>query len=468
MRFLFLLLFSISFLFGTLVSFSYDERDDLQVLNELDIEIEFIKDPELQELYTKYSSESKNYFIDKFNQSISIIPTLKEVLKKEKVPSTMLYLGMAESNFNISAKSNMKAKGLWQFIPDTARRYGLQNDQYLDERLDLEKSTIAAAKYLKNLHNIFGKWYLTAIAYNCGEGRLIEGIVRVSLDLHCKDNPEFCNTNQYKEYRKVISDYQNKKTGFSELNRIYKEIKELNIPFTLSDLSTVQENESRQYIPLESRNHIKKIVSFAIMMNKNFVLTQENTHLLNRGVHKVIVPVSAKGGLHLRSIAEITNVDYDELVFLNSHLKQQIIPLYKKNYQIYIPYQALNTYQQNIDNIPQVEYQIHIVKSGDNLGRISKKYGISHNTIKDFNQLSSDMLKLKQKLIIPIPKKPSTKKQNIVITQSSGKKFEYIVQKGDTLGTIAKTQKIDLNKLISDNKLKSTTIFEGDKLVISY
>jgi len=470
LRFLLLLFLFTYSLFANLVNLDDDTKDDLNILYEMDIEPEFITDLELQSLYYNFTLKGKDYFVDSYNNSLMIIPTIKSLLVSENVPASMLFLGMAESNFDMRTKSNMGAKGLWQFIPDTAKRYGLKNDKYFDERLDIEKSTIAAAKYLKNLHALFGKWYLTAIAYNCGEGRLIEGITRLTLDLYVSENPEFQATKEYREYRNIINKYQTKHSNYSELYRVYEEVKKFKINFTLSDLLSVQDGESRQYIPLESRNHIKKIVSFAMMMNKQFELNEQNPHLLNRGVSKMIVPIQAKGGVHLRSIAEVAKVNYDDLLSINRHLKQQFIPLDKSTYQIYLPYYALNTYQQNEGSIKQIEYHTHIVGKGENLGKIALLYGVSYKTIKNYNKLTSDNLKLKQELIIPIPKDSIKSNNKIAVSEpkKAKKRVEYTVKKGDTLKSIALINKIALNKLISDNKLKSMTIFEGDKLVINY
>lgn len=469
MRFLLLLFLVTHSLFGTLINLDDNTQDDLNILYEMDIEPEFITDLELQSLYYNFTLKSKDYFLDSYNSSLMIIPTIKSLLAKENVPSTMLFLGMAESNFDIRTTSNMGAKGLWQFIPDTAKRYGLKNDKYFDERLDIEKSTVAAAKYLKNLHELFGKWYLTAIAYNCGEGRLIEGITRLTLDLYVSENPEFQATKEYREYKNIISKYQTKRSNYSELYRVYEDVKKFNVNFKLSDLLTVQDGESRQYIPIESRNHIKKIISFAMMMNKQFELKEDNPHLLNRGLNKMIVPIQAKGGVHLRSIAEVTNLSYEEVLSLNRHLKQQFIPMHKSTYQIYLPYYALTTYQQNEANIKQIEYHTHTVGKGENLGKIALLYGVSYKTIKEYNKLKSDNLKLKQELIIPIPKDSIKNTNKIAVsTPKKNQKIEYTVKRGDTLKSIASNNKIALNKLISDNKLKSMTIFEGDKLVLIY
>ena len=452
-----LVIVSFTYLQAILVSTTF-VNNDLAVLEELDISSNYITDYQLQQEFQDRLKYSKKRYTQKLSKAHLFIPQIKKVLKDNNIPSAFLYLVMAESNFMLNASSNKKAKGLWQFMRGTAKHYGLVTNEYIDERMDIVKSTQAAVKYLSRLHDMFGKWYLAAIAYNCGEGRVIEGITRATLDMYCDDvGYKVCRKDpKMRRYRQIIRDYQAKRVSFGKINKIYKVVKKWKYKPDIDQLLIVQKGIGRQYLPEESRGYIRKIIALAMMNNSDFLIKDENTHLLNRGISDPIAHIDIKGGVLLKNVAEVLGMKTKELKELNRHIRRNILPLEKKTYRLYIPYSKLSRFNANKNNIKSTQYVIYKVKKGDNLASIAKEFGLGYKTLKRHNHLKSSLIHINQELIIPID--PDSYKQPI----------EYTVKVGDSLARIASKFNTTFKKLMKDNNLKTSMIHIGDKLVIKF
>lgn len=404
----FLLLF-LPILLSANLTYVFNHNKEVALLESFDIEASFLYDPIMNKMKTKKSTIKKNkYFFKAMDEAYIFIPAIKSILAKHGVPPEFLYLAMAESNFSTRAYSKKRASGLWQFMPATGKIYGLKIDEYVDERRDLIKSTEAAAKYLSQLHKRFGKWYLAAIAYNCGGGRLNNAI---------------------------------KKAGSDELSVLL--------------------DPKKRYIPRESRFYIRKIVALAMIgQDEQFLMHSEYEHLLNRANAYSISTVQLSSGDSIRRLSKMIGIPLKELKKLNRHLKYDFVPPYAKGYDVYIPYIKLNEFKRKYTPEPMKNiYKVHVVKRGDNLSKIGKKYGVSYRVIKDFNKLKNYRLSLRQRLVIPIDSRIKVKKIN--------SRHYYMVKKGDTLESISKAYKVSVQNLKLQNHLRGSLIRIGDRLKIN-
>ncbi len=420
LKILFRLIFSlfIGISYGLSVNFDpTHNRHELSFLSTLDIEESFLNDKAYKDL-------KNNYFLYKKGQLVSILsnasiyyPLIKEILIKEGVPKELVYVAMAESAFKNSAFSSARAVGMWQFMPATAKMYGLRVDEYVDERRDPIKSTYAAIRYLKHLKARFGKWYLAVMAYNCGGGRLNWAI------------------------RKAGSDKLEDLLAYVPASKRYR------CP------SRKRRWQKCQPLPRETRTYIRKIVAMATLAENERTLTGlDASHLLNRGSSYPMATVEVAPGTTLSEISSAIDIDEAELKNLNASLKYNFVPPYVDKFTIYIPYNKLAQFRQDFKpSSDNQKFIVYRVKKGDTLSGIGSKFGLSYTMIQDFNNIRGGLISINQKLVIPITK---------------GSVVKYQVKKGDTLSTIAKKYRTTVDKILKFNNRKKKIIYVGEYLEI--
>lgn len=326
--------------------------DDIKVLQTLDIEPSFLRDPIFMQLKNRLSTVKKHHYLKMLERGAPYIPTLRKMIHDSGIPPVFLYMAMAESHFDAHALSHAKASGLWQFMPQTARRYGLKIDRYIDERRDPIRSTEAAIAYLKRLHKLFGKWYLAALAYNCGEGRVLRAI---------------------------------KKAGSDDLHVLL--------------------DEKKRYLPRESRHYLRKILSLALVANDASMLFADvASYTFNRSEGSSLVRVEVSGGETLEHIASRIGMKSEELQRLNPQFNYGFTPPVEKA-QINIPYSMLTRFKESYRPGKQKKmFLVHRVKKGESLSKIAYRYGINYKMIVSFNRMRKPVIYPKQELIIPVPR----------------------------------------------------------------
>ena len=435
-------------LFLCVVSFAdVFQNQNLSILRSLNIEESFINNPKLKRMYKIYSKYKQDYMYNIINNGYEILPIIQNEIKRSKLPRDLVTVAMAESYMNLKAKSDKSAVGLWQFIPSTARRFGLRIDDYVDERRDIYKSTKAAIEYLTYLHKYFGKWYLAIMAYNAGTARVVEGVVRAKVDILCKRLGRKCyRDKKIREYRKIIWDYQHYGSRmYMPLYKLYKKLK--NVKITLSDLLRYQRHIKRQYLPKETRDYILKILSISFLYNKEKFIKLVQKKFENSILKPTFIAVKVPPGTSLFYISKILNVSYDTLRLHNLQLKYSFTPPYK--YYIYIPANKLALFDMKFNPKNRKYVYIYRVKKGDTLLKIAKKFDIKLSVLEAYNKLGR-FLHINQKIFIPL----------------TYKFIKYKVKKGDSLLKIAKEFGVSYKKIMQFNNLNSSIIRVGQLLKI--
>ena len=438
----YLIVFFVTFLFADIF-----QNQNIKILKSLDIEENFINNLEFKKTFRYFHKHKKRYIYNISDNGYKLIPILKNEIKNSSLPKELLTVAMAESYMNLEAYSKKRAVGLWQFMPITAKRFGLKIDDYVDERRDIYKSTKAAIKYLNFLHQYFGKWYLAIMAYNAGEARVVEGVVRAKVDKFCKSLGKKCRKDKrIKEYRKIIKDYQHYGSKkYLPLYKLYQKLQNINI--SLSDLLRYQKGLKRQYLPKETRNYILKVLSISFIYNDEKFIKMAQEKFENSILSSSYISVEVKGGTSLFYIAKILNEPYKKLKENNPQLKYSFTPPY--DYYVYIPANKLALFNMKFNPKNRKYVYIYKVKKGDTLLKIAKKFDIKVSMIKAYNKIGK-YLHIGDKIFIPL------KYQFI----------KYRVKKGDSLIKIAKKFDVPLNRIVKFNNLNSSIIRIGEVLKI--
>ena len=324
--------------------------------NEFDFDIPIVINARVELFIECFQTTARERFATWLGRSQKYIPLMKNVFKSHGLPEDLVYIAFIESGFDPYAYSRSKASGPWQFIYWTGKRYGLRVNWWVDERRDPEKSTLAAAKYLKDLHERFECWYLAAAGYNAGEYKIIKAVKR------------------------------HRTADFWKLA------------------------ESR-YLKRETKNYVPQMIAAALIAKdpKRYGFTDIEYEEPLR-YEKVKVPELT--GLFL--VAKACETSFQEIKNLNPELQRGVTPPNEDAYEIKIPFGKKDFFLKNFEVLQpdeKFQFKTHLVKTGETLSGIARLYRVDLEPFFELNHLKrTSRISKGMTLLIPLSKDEEIKR----------------------------------------------------------
>jgi len=361
---------------------------------------------------------------------------MQKILARYGLPEDLVYVALIESGFSPKAYSVARAAGPWQFISGTGRRYGLRIDWWADERRDPEKSTHAAASYLRDLYGMFESWPLATAAYNAGEGKIQKAVARYKSD------------------------------DFSELIR-HRYLKQ----------------ETKDYVP-------KMLAALTIAKDPDKYGFVDVAYEAPLDLRTVTVP----GGTDLAAVANLLEVPVESIRDWNPELRRFCTPPNQERYDLRLSVDAARIAEERMEEIQtrtKITFLQHNVRKGESLQGLADRYRTTAPILMELNGLKRNSLRRNARLVIPVTglmetdAVPGTEISPDHLTMAHMRVEErgrrsrargarrsdpgdaVIVRKGDTLGRIAKQHGVRMGELAEANGLKQTSILKvGARLVL--
>jgi membrane-bound lytic murein transglycosylase D len=376
----------------------------------------------------------REYVQESLTRGARYLPMIQNVFRAEGLPLDLAFIPIIESGFKTNALSRAKAKGPWQFMIPTAQDHGLKTNWYIDERSDFEKSTVAAAQYLKMLSNLFdGDWHLVLAAYNGGQGRVQRAM---------------------------------KNSGRSNF-------------WELSGSSRYLPKETREYVPL---------ILAAMVVGRN---PAQYGFEIATGEPMAYDKVSIDRAIDLRRVAEWTGSSVDEIQTLNPELRRWTTPLRYPDYELKVPEGTADQFRARLASARASDLNSlnwYTVRRGESLATIARKLRVNKTELAAANSLSTkSKVRTGQKLVIPrapatllatrtersappvLASRPVTGTAAVpdaVRASSRTPTTYYRVKRGDTLFSIARLFNTTVGKIKSWNRLRGNAINVGKRLLI--
>lgn len=506
-------------------------KQRLQVMNEKSpFEIEYNQG--LENIIKSFLKNRKKSFSRLMALSEYYFPIFEDAFAKQNVPLEIKYLAVVESALNPKAVSKMGATGLWQFMYGTGKQYDLKIDSYIDERSDPLKATAAASEYMTKMFNVFGDWELVLASYNSGPGNVTKAIRRSGGKTKYWDIrnylpketqgyvPAFLATMYLFEFHKehginperaVVKNFETDTIRIKE-KMSFKQIADL-LDMPQSQLELLNPSYKLKVVPYyQNEEHFlrlpkDKIATFVNNEDKIYAYVKHDSNIYkmpSRLAQKLTPKIKTKSikvpepldlesyivqkGDNLSSIAEKYDVAVADIkqwnnlknnaVVVGRSLKIKPKDLISKTAQDVIKKPTETAVASaEISNKNEIEVE-YVVKNGDNLGNIAKKFGVTLSELKEWNSLTSNNLALGKTLVVS--KKENTVVETTVVASNSIDSFkkkaataksigeDYYVKKGDSLYSISKKYPgVTISDIKKWNGIKDEDIKPGMKLKIN-
>lgn len=339
---------------------------------------------------------------------------ITEEVERRGMPSEIALLPMVESAFNPGAYSASRASGIWQFIPSTGKKFGMEQNWWYDGRRDVISATNGALDYLQNLHNMFGDWELALAAYNCGEGAVLR------------------------------AQEHNRRRG---------------LPTNYASLKLLK--ETRNYVPklLAIKHIIADPASFGLSLQE-----------IPNQPYFAAVPTTKH--IDVKLAAQLANISEDEFAALNPAHNRPVI-LQDSNDYILLPIDKIETFKTNLENYnkPLVSWQPYKPKKGERLDKLAPRFGLSVENLKSVNGLSRrGNISTGQTLLVPVNGDETENEfeafnMHLAPSDNLGR-TRHIVRRGDTLSGLARRYHVSIAKLKQWNgQLKIIRV--GQPIIVS-
>ncbi len=454
-----------------------------------------------------FQNQQRKIFAGWLARSGRYLPYIQKQLAEAGLPQDLAYLSMIESGFKLTAYSTAGAAGLWQFIPGTATRFGLQVNDYMDERRDPVRSTQAAIQYLKDLHGQFDNWYMAVAAYNAGERKISCGVQKYNCnnfwDL-AKENFLALETKRYvpQLIAAIIIAKSPKDYGFDNIAYdaplAYETVRvPARTPLAAVAVATntnldALHDLNRQLTKMETPPGLAAYelkvppgAGHLVVANLPRVHASVSTHFKEHvvGRHDTIARVCARFHLSRITLLKANNLHKDRLI------PGTILRIPYQTAQYALLSEAEIGRLAKTDATPE-QLKVHTVRHGDTISRIAAQYGISEHEIMALNRLKSSHLKVGQRLTLVANDKeagrleghghPQVAKREVKAREQVAARDKaaaahsprqqtttrYRVKSGDSLWAIAERFSLSPDDIKRWNNLDSNEIMPGATLII--